>query len=326
MGVVGRMLEFWLNGIRDTLPDWTLLPGARRRWVTIIELHQLPADIRAIDSKLSAVTRSRPIEIALSPACFLQRVVALPQTGRRRKDSILDLNLRQVMPVGSGTLLWRAFPKAGARSGTQYMQLVVKKEHLDALVKAVERHGLTVRRVTIAGHPGLEPLVDNRRHTDRPIRVWWGLAGFACLAGLLIWAGGLWVDIRARMDVLEARRMQVAVLREDVIAATQEGERISSFFHEASEAVDVFNAQAAPLRMLADLTRVLGDNVWISELTLSGATLLLAGFTSADIADVLETLRALPWVAGVSLDAPVSVDRLSLQSRFDLSIAMGASG
>ncbi len=80
------------------------------------------------------------------------------------------------------------------------------------------------------------------------------------------------------------------------------------------------------LPMLADLTRVLGDEVWISSFALEGEQLRLSGFAEVEIGQVIAAIRPLPWVARVDLDGAVTVQDDSGARRFLLNVAVADGG
>jgi Tfp pilus assembly protein PilN len=64
----------------------------------------------------------------------------------------------------------------------------------------------------------------------------------------------------------------------------------------------------------------LPDSVWVSELSISGDRLVLSGFTSAEVTDVIKLVQGLPWAKDVQLNGAISFDSYSGQSRFEIGL------
>ncbi len=80
------------------------------------------------------------------------------------------------------------------------------------------------------------------------------------------------------------------------------------------------------LPLLADLTRILGDEIWVSNFALEGDILRLSGFSEIDMAQVVAAIRPLPWVAGVELDGAVTLDDARGARRFLLNVQLAKGG
>ena len=76
------------------------------------------------------------------------------------------------------------------------------------------------------------------------------------------------------------------------------------------------------LGLIADLTRVLDDSVWLSTFALDGSTLRLTGTSQQEIAPVIAAIRPLAWAGSVDLDGAVLVDSVTGERRFQLIIAL----
>ncbi len=90
--------------------------------------------------------------------------------------------------------------------------------------------------------------------------------------------------------------------------------------------MQLFSDQARRLRLLTDLTETLPDTVWISELSISGDQLVLSGFTSGEVTEVITQVQSLPWAFNVQLNGAISYDSYSGQNRFELGTAIVMDG
>ena len=327
MKVLGRVFRVWTNAAVAVFPIWWLFPGARKSWSQKILVRQMPWKHEAAEDALSGLGPGQLVDISLSKDCFLVRQVDVPKTAKERTMGILDLNLRQAMPNQAGQVIWRA-----AKSNTRievgkgniphrvYSQFVVKKEHIKTLEDQLNQRGLKLRSVTIDRMEGVEPLVDNRSSCDRPAKIWWAIGLSTLAVGVVVWIAIQYSQLAKAKTAHEALVAENSLLAEQVVAAIKQKEQISLAYNEVLGAVDSFNSQANPLRILAGVTRALDDNVWVSEFSLSGNLLTLAGFTSSEVSEVIESLRGIEWVESAQIAAPVALDRRTMQSRFDIRI------
>lgn len=113
----------------------------------------------------------------------------------------------------------------------------------------------------------------------------------------------------------EALRQQAVDLRAGASTAEEQGARLK-------QDLAALNGGRDRLGVLLGLTQGLPDNIWISELTISGANLNLAGFAAADAKTLVEMLQKLPMAQTVRLDGPIIPDPTGNQVRFQSAITL----
>lgn len=291
------------------------LPPRRLRSVLI---ESLPLTDAARAALTLAGAGGAPVDLRLAPGLFLRRSIALPVAARRDAAGAVALQMRQSMPGQAEGLIWR---HAGGTGGT--VDVYILKEARLAEVVAAAGSGL--RRVVIDGVEA-DPLHDARGRTDAPERFWNRSAPMVA-AGLLVGvlAVQFWSLTAVRQAVAEAGST-VAALRDEAAAARAEAEARSA--ETAARLGDVarLSREGQRLALVADLTRVLGDGVWISSLALDGGVLRLAGFAEGDVAQVVAAIRPLDWVQTVDLDGAVGMDGGTGERRFQLIVTLKDGG
>jgi len=262
--------------------------------------------------------KPEPADLFLTDDQMLIREVDTPKLSQKKAMGMLELNLRQAFPEKSEGLVWRAI----RRPGLGYRQYVVKVEFLERVKRACVRYNLGIRTIRIGSAPELTPIFDNRKSTDRAVHHWWGLAAFATAAACAV------LVLQVTLAQIEARRYLqerhtfIAELRDQVVGAHKDSEEQSEQFLRVAQQVRIFNAQAVRLPILIGLTDILSDDVWISELAISEQTLRLSGFTTTNVAKLIDLLKSLDWVESVDLNAPVSFDRRTSQNRFEIDVSL----
>ncbi len=337
----------WLEAASDCLPNWLFLPGLRiapARKLTLTK-HPVGRSASLVVSTASLAneteiiaelaTQLRPkaqlgnIDVVCNPDSLFSREVWVPRAGLKDAAQILRLDLENALPFPAAEVLtaetrWKTDGKTVY--ATQYL---LKKTHLEALADALLNWGGAVRTIRVAKAPGAPLLFDGRRITDRPARRW-GVATF------LIAAGAIGVVATTQLQKQTRLSSQVATLQEEVSNLTERSVALRTELDAAKSArgsdllaYDALEAAAGRVSVLSTLSQVLGDETWVSELTISGQNVLIAGFTSGASAEVIETIEREDWAANTQMTAPSARDVRSgkerFQLRFDLERLMSGS-
>jgi len=307
-------VRYWLFAVNEAIPHWLILPGLRKQWSRDIVIKALPVSDGLIDKK----KMTGIVDIWLEESCFLVRDVPVPRVSKKKIAGILELNLRQALPGGAKKVQTRAYRKKGGL----YRQLVIKDAQLSQIEKYVEGGGATVRRVLVASDRDMEALVDNSSKTDMPIMLWWGFTCTCILFAVSLQFLHAYRGMASVENKLAGLENDVAELRTATVEAFKRAEDESEAFSSVSTQANLFNNQALRTPYLVDLTKSLPDSVWVSEFSVSGDTMRISGFSGLNIGDLVDIIRKLIWVQSIELSAPVSLDRRTGQSRFELSISV----
>jgi hypothetical protein len=306
---IGRLLDAAVPG---SLLNAGLPPRKRRA----VRIDTLPLTEGA-RAALSQAGRGRAaVDVYLSPDLFLRRRVDLPAVARRDLAGAVAIQMRQSMPGQAEGLVWRHVPVPGGAD-----VFVLKQARLTELLREA---GVTLRRVVIDGVDA-PPLIDARAQTDAPERFWNRTAPLAVLALLLAVLAAQGWRLYGLKAALAEETARVATLR-DTAAARAEAESQNAIGTARMADMERLARENRRLPLLADLTRVLGDEVWLSNLALEADILRLSGFSEIDMAQVVAAIRPLPWVAGVDLDGAVTLDDASGARRFLLNVRLAKGG
>lgn len=299
-------------------PPMLLRAGLPPRRVRSVLVEVLPPSDAARAALAMAGRGGAPVDVRLAAGLFLRRSVALPAVARRDEAGAVALQMRQSMPGQAEGLIWRHVETGGGAVEVY----VLKQARLDELLRDA---GVTLRQVTIDGVEAA-PLYDARAEVDRAERFWNRLVPLA-VAGLVaaVLAGQGWALAQAMRGVAEAGAA-VAALRDEAAAARAEAETRGAASAARMADVARLARDGQRLALLADLTRVLGDGVWISSFALDGDVLRLAGFAQGEVAQVVAAIRPLGWVAAVDLDGSVAVEAGGGERRFQLLVTLAAEG
>lgn len=257
-------------------------------------------------------------------AC-LERRIEIPKKARHDAGRILELDLERATPfklkdVLTAHVVDAAPEQKGALCARQF---VLKRETVVRALSEAEQAGATVRRITCLTSNGRETLPVNfleavtpsvRRGNDTWVRTL--TVGLVLLAGLAT-ALAMWRNVSA----LAALDRQTAEIRMQLGARDDHSNGTASAAKEVA-AVQARKAQAVPAVVLLDeITRLLPDDTYLSELRMSGRSIELSGL-SRRASDLVGTLEKSPYFGDATLTAPVTFDPNADRERFNLRLTL----
>lgn len=301
------------------VPKTLFQAGGSRLSPTAVRIGCLPYDAVASANIQTVAARSRAISLLLDPDLALLKRMTIPRAAAGLSDRAISLNVRQSMPNQGQGLTWRAVLVGHRDAHADYNVYMLKKVILDELVGAVARQGGTVDRIALAGLDAA-PVWERRPDNPRLRRLWLMATGL----GIIGIAGWSIVSLERRASVLadatQAGETRVAALQNRLVelrAAKEAGDE-----EQNATLTDLaqFNAQSRRLGTLTALTDVFPDTVWISEVSITGDTVLMSGFVMGDVAEIVTLLQTQTWAEAVRLEGPITYDSYSGQNRFDLGL------
>lgn len=310
---LGRMLPARLRG--DRRPHIIVGVGksvARLRRqadgdIAEVPLHELP-DTLARLVRLDGRAGQPLVELVLEPGRYLERQLGPFRLARRRARNMAALDIQLSTPLDPAGVV-PLFAR-GDRDRPGHRYFIVKREVLGPLVAAVEGAPARLAAVKVQnGDETIELDPDGYRFPTRRMRfeaavgnlVKVGMA--ACLIGAMAtfahahwrYAGGL----RQIDRTIETLNVEVKAVRALSEQRKQQIERI--------ESVRAQKEQAIPLvRIWEEMTRVIPDDSWISDLSVSGDHKVTFTGLSKSAAGLIALLDASPLFAGPVFTAPVA--------------------
>lgn len=309
MAVFGQRL----SGVR-LVPDWVLAPGfglRRARRVTV-------GKALSADPALEAVTRGAVL-VEIAPEACLVREVRLPAKVGRKAAQMAEVELRQTLPLQGRGLVWRLGPARREGETLVLPAYVLKAAQVQGLVTKL---GPRLTQARLAGLPEVAPFIDNRAAGMRGARLWTLLA---LLLPVAVLGPGLWAERQALTELqgqLPALEAEARTLGEAAVARRAELTQREAAQTGGPEDRAKLEAARGRSWRLAELTRIVDDEVWISELVLIGDEIRLTGYAKRDVVALIETLQAQDWIARARLDGPVMNDGYSGSARFDVLVTL----
>jgi general secretion pathway protein L len=251
--------------------------------------------------------------------CF-QRTIELPRRALADADRILALDLERTTPFRRADVMTAVAVSADARGErVPVRQLVAKAANVRPHLEAIARSGRTLARIDVADDPGGAPLdVDFLGATAQRMS---GLAPrrIAAAAVILVALMGAtaYGDMLRHTEALDALRATTAAARTEAEAARKKIDRFEAAATENSALVRLRTAVVPRTLLVEELTRLLPDTVWLSELRIDGDTVELSGFAPA-AALLVRALERSAMFGDPALAGPVTFDPRENKERFTI--------
>ena len=308
------------HGLGRAFPAWLFEPGWGLFAPVVVQLPRLPVEDGDLQAALPPGSKSRAVEVVLPSGAFLRREIPLPRAAMSRADAAIALNLRQSLPAQGNGLVWRSDLVSVTGDKATYAVHIAKSAHLASLRQMMSDAD---RRIEVVRVEGFGPLA-GAGSTDR-IRKRWVLATAAMITAGLLLAVSIIEWRAAGLRALSAElSVELSALEEQAVAARAAAEQASQSEGQWKANLRLYTAHLGRPDILVSLTEALPDTVWISEMTVSGDQMSLSGFSGEDVSLVLKSLQELDWVQAARLDAPVLVDGLTRQNRFQIGVVIAA--
>lgn len=290
------------------------------------EFQSPPLDAYAISEEIAALLRlgrRRPsIAIRIDSGLILKRHLSLQRLPARQARAMAELDLMASTPIDPKQA-HIVFTDDSVR-GCSYH--VVKAKTLAAVLEAIRTAGGTVRSIAIVEDDQKRPIdrlsleaIWPPTKRERLVRRAWVTAGATLLLGL----AGTFAHTQWRYWQAEA------VLDEQIADAQIEAKKARTILQKRQtelEQTDRIRAEKknaiSTVRILAELTRLLPDSAWATDLSLKNNELTLTGFAGS-AADLIQPIEASPLFSAPEFASPVvkvpgqTGERFTITARID---------
>ncbi len=321
---IGHLATRTVRRLGEALfPQALFMSGLPGPAPVVVMVEALPIDEVGLRRASAA---QRPVTAMLDPATALQRRIRLPCAAMAKAEAAIGLQLRQTLPGQGRGLIWRSELLGRQGDQAEYAVHILKESQIDELVANMRGAGVALHSVTI-GKGRVQPLWQASPNAGVTFKRWVTFAGLM-VASVSLASVILLEHQRAEVaDLVVARASRVAALEERLLTAKSKSEEGKLQQQSVLSDMGTFAAQSRRLSQLLDLTNVLPDTVWVSELSITGDRMVFSGFAEGDVAPVIALLQQLPWAQSVQLNGPISYDSYSGQNRFEVGLTVaGVAG
>ncbi|HEV7367825.1 PilN domain-containing protein [Arenibaculum sp.] len=342
-----RFLTWWLDELTALIPGFlkfrqsgngsTLFVDLERGEVVIrspgdggvpTELGRFPLDAvpeaaKGLNDALKRLTSSsRAVAMRLPRREVLRRTINLPFAARKNLRDVLAFEVERIMPFAADDLYFDfRVLECDATSRTLRVDIAAaERRRIDAARGLAESWGLEVARIGLNTETVEEPILFDLLNGARPAGRPRGPSRTTVLLSLLatVLAGAsLYLplsDKRAAADALSGR-VEESRARADAAEALRS--RVEHIVAAGSFVVDRKLATPSATEILHEVTRILPDEVWLSQLGIEGGEIRMSGYSPA-ASGLLEPIEHSDLFGSARFRSPVTRDAQSGLERFEI--------
>jgi general secretion pathway protein L len=294
--------------------------GAGRRLIGRSEPGD-PDSLKALVGKLPR--RRRQTIVRLPPQRGLKKIFDLPEAAKDDLEQLLRFEMDRLTPFRADEVVFacrtrRLDPQS--RRLTVELQLAPKAV-VEAALEDARRLGLVPVRVELetdtAADDALDLLPDERARASGMSRLNRALA----LLAVLLAAGAIGIPLHERRSTAADLEAQVAAARAEAEASLKLRERLE----QVSASTDFLAAEKRRVPMtgliLAEITRVVPDQAYLSQLDWRDGTLQLEGLAAA-ATSLVGLLDSSPMFGAPQFRSPVTPDSRTELERFHVAVEL----
>lgn len=343
--VAARALSWWAGELLDLVParrpqikasatvlvddagTLSVIAGPRR-------VCRMNADAGAIEAlmMLARMRRNATVSLLLPQTSSLERRVELPKAARRQAAAILDLDLERSTPFKRAGVLSAFTLEPSLRKGwLTAAQVIVKRKSAEGAQRQIEALGLKVAHIGLWAGEGKPPLqLDlSAGVADRPAVKARSMAAPALLAAALA-ASLIWIATSRREAAIIHLDGEIAELRQKASDAHKLAAAGSEAARQANAVRSFVDARKPAAEIIDDLTRLLGDDVWLETLKLDGGAVEITGLakSASAIVPVLErsaTFKDAEPLAPITFDGSAGKEHFSYRVKLRQDITAAAA-
>lgn len=317
----GRKLSVWRGGESPELQD-TFGAGEdagllRDRWLELVH----------------GFEDGQPeVRLCLPPEDMLHCPVELPLAVESNLSESLRYQLDQLTPFSADQVYFDyVILERDAEHGRLRVDLrLALRSRVDALRERLAAIGIRPHAIDCLGGSdesprcegfNLLPLVERPRYVYRRARINWMLAGGLVLVLAVVMAESLYLHQRS-VDRLES----------DVYALRRDAEEVLALQNELQDALAAANflaerrrRQPVSVNVLDEITRILPDDIWLTQLRMQGNELMLQGLADQS-QRLIELINESDLLAEAEFRGSVSIDPGSGRERFNAQARIETTG
>ena len=291
----------------------------------------------AVIAYLASIARTRkgPRTVALRlpfSACFI-RNVELPTLARRDFSRLLGLDLERSTPFKLKDVL-TAFEVGEEISGKGLIRvrhLIVKRKSVDDLKAQIEALGLTVTRIECFSQDGTTALPVNflapKVSEGSGDRKRGGAAAILAAIALALLGSATYIYVERHEHALASVLAQLEPLKSKAQAQKELLAKAQAAYATIANYQKLRADTVSKVAVIEELTQLLSDSAWVTDLKLDNATLDISGLaqSAASLVPILE--RSTYFVdttatASLTFDAREEKERFSIRARIRTPISI----
>jgi general secretion pathway protein L len=284
----------------------------------------------AVQRALKSVSRrGAVIALDLPPDAVLSRRIAFPVAAAENLRQVTEYEMSRRTPFKPDEVYFDVRIAERTPDGEQIgVDLhIVPRATVDSAIEKVAALGLRPQRVGIAS--GALSAADGINllpaAPPRASRTEAAAAGVLALAAIALLAAAVTIPLERKRAQLARLTDAVAAVRKEAVAGeklTAEIERVGARSRLITE-----RKQTGPsaITVIRDLTELLPDNTWLSNMTLAGDQISIQGYADA-ASTLVELIESSPHFRNAALQSRLTRDRQTGMERFQITFNIEQAG
>lgn len=276
------------------------------------------------DALARAKRRTREVTIRLGADRGLRRMLDLPLAARGNLDQLLQFEMDRLTPFKAEQVCvaHRVASLDPAAKRLQAEVHIAPREHVDQALDLAQLIGLRPVRVELAaaageGSPVLDLLPQENAERKRSGHLTRALA----LLALLLSAAAIAVPLHRQRTAAAALEEAVEAARVEAQKSVALRERLDRLTGAASFLVKAKHTTPMVTEIVAELTRVIPDQAFVTQLYVDGSTVQLHGLAKA-ASDLIGQLEQSELFRAPRFRSPVTMDSGESLERFHIEVEL----
>lgn len=300
------------------LPYWVFEPGLGfRRNRTIFVGRQL-----ASDPELDKIQHGWRVELEISPEASLMREIKLPKQVAKKARQAIEVELRQTLPLQGKGFVWRIERPVVTDTNLVSKVYILKATQVQALQSKVRTAGAELVELGIQGKPSVSPFLSQRRGSLKGVIIW---STFSLLLPGFFFSSEIladWKALDAAKVALPIEQSEIVLLSNAAVVLRDKLASAATDFEKNAKDLSALNSGRNRLWLLSELSRVVPDDYWFTDIKLNGPKLHLTGYATSDVVSLVTILQDQTWVHRAALQGPTSYHNATRSTFFEVQVAL----
>ncbi len=264
----------------------------------------------------------KEFSLILEPALCLHLTESFPTTSAERLQSAIDLFIKQNTPFNERSACW-AWARAGKHPHTTLVDVIlVKRSLLHRIAEGFKAEGREIASFSARLKSSARTLKLSELETPRlkRIKLWRRINLLLFAAASSIFFGTYLVALQNYEDARGRLERQVQVVKQKAITQKKEQIKAQQVAERKLSLTNHKQQHRSVLLAWEQLSQVIPEDAWLTELYLEERQGRIAGFANA-AAPLIAVLDRVEKIKQVKFNSPVTINPNDQRERFDISFS-----
>ena len=278
----------------------------------------LPATLLHTDEKGITPVKDQIVDVILPEEELLRREITIPEKLLSKADKIVSLDTIQKTPFKPADIYSATQLLNKHGQDTTVVQWISRRDHIEAIRARLARLGLRVRQVQIESNPSVT-ITDFSGEVAPRARAWRRVNAVLLLAAVVLMGGWFLAPSWTAYQTLKMQEVVNRTLSQETLALRESVDDLQGGASERTAFVERVSRHQTISSVLRDLTILMPDEVWLTDISIQRGRMLVRGSTAASAAELVLNLTRDQRFIAPRLTGPIS-QTADGRERFDLTL------